>query len=206
MVLKIGVLASTKASDLQALIDAIERKEIDAEISLLISNKENAYCLERAKKHGIETIHINPKKYGSMEEFDREVVRKLDEKGVELILLIGYNKFISPYFVNHFKNRIMNIHPSLLPAFTGWDKNVHKEVIDSGVKVTGATLHFVDEGQDSGPIIMQKAVYVDENETPESLKERIQEVEQEIIVKAVKLFNEGRIKVEGNKVRIINSC
>ncbi|MEK6946160.1 MAG: phosphoribosylglycinamide formyltransferase [Nanoarchaeota archaeon] len=206
--LKIGVLASTRATDLQAVIDAINSKKLNAEISVLISNKKDAYALERAKKQDINAFFIDIKKYSYMskekqrESFDKEVSNILEDNKVGLILLIGYLKFLSPWFVNKYRNRIMNIHPSLLPKYPGMDREVHAEVLRNGEKITGATLHFVDEGTDTGPIIMQKEVKIEENETVDSLKEKVQKAEQEIIVQAVDLFERGKIKVEKNKVII----
>ena len=145
-----------------------------------------------------------PSKGRDREDFDREVAGLLEENGVELVLLIGYMRFLSKWFVDKYENRIMNIHPSLLPAFAGgMDLDVHQVILDHAVKVTGATLHFVDEGADTGPIILQKAVPVEENETKETLKPKVQKAEQEIILKAIQLFKDGKLKVEGRKVRIL---
>jgi len=199
-VVNIGVLASTKATDMQAIIDAINAGKLDARISVVISNKKDAYALERAKKHNIRAIFLDPtgKEKG---EYDKEIGRVLQNEKVELVLLIGYMKIISPWLVKKWKNRIMNIHPSLLPAFAGgMDKDVHKEVLNAKVKVTGATLHFVTEDVDSGPIILQKEVRIEENETVGTLKEKVQKAEQEIILKAIRLYSEGKIRVEGSKV------
>ena len=202
MILNIGVLASTKATDLQAVIDAIQAKQLNSKISVVVSNKGDAYALERAKKHNIEAVFINSKDK-EREDFDREVSDVLEKYDVDLILAIGYMRILSGWFVNKWKNKIMNIHPSLLPAFAGgMDKDVHTEVLKAGVKETGCTLHFVTEEVDSGPIIMQKKVDVAENETIESLKAKVQKAEQEVIVKALKLYDEGKMKVEGNKVVI----
>jgi phosphoribosylglycinamide formyltransferase-1 len=204
MIMNIGVLASTKASDLQAVIDATEAKELNIKISVVISNKEDAYALERARKHNIEAVFINSKGK-EREDFDREVSKELEKHDVDLILAIGYMRILSSWFVNKYKNKIMNIHPSLLPAFAGgMDKDVHAEVLKAGVKETGCTLHFVDESVDSGPIILQKKVNVEKNETIESLKAKVQKAEQEVIVKALKLYDEGRIKVNGGKVTILD--
>jgi|TARA_B100001964_G_scaffold154285_1_gene169654 phosphoribosylglycinamide formyltransferase-1 len=202
MILNIGVLASTKATDLQAVIDAIQAKQLNSKISVVVSNKKDAYALERAKKHNIEAVFINSKDK-EREDFDREVNDVLEKYDVDLILAIGYMRILSGWFVNKWKNKIMNIHPSLLPAFAGgMDKDVHTEVLKAGVKETGCTLHFVTEEVDSGPIIMQKKVDVAENETIESLKAKVQKAEQEVIVKALKLYDEGKMKVEGSKVVI----
>ena len=200
--MNIGVLASTKGTDLQAVIDAIEAKQLNVKISVVISNKEDTYILERAKKHNIEAVFIDSKGK-EREEFDREVNSTLERYNVDLILLIGYMRILSPWFVNKWKNKIMNIHPSLLPAFAGgMDKEVHAKVLKSGVKETGCTLHFVAEAVDAGPIIMQKKVEIDKNETVDSLKEKVQKAEQEVIVKALKLYEAGKVKIEGGKVKI----
>ena len=186
----IGVLASTKATDMQAIIDAINAGKLDARISVVISNKKDAYALERAKKHNIRAIFLDPtgKEKG---EYDKEIGRVLQNEKVELVLLIGYMKIISPWLVKKWKNRIMNIHPSLLPAFAGgMDKDVHKEVLNAKVKVE----------EIAGPIILQKEVRIEENETVGTLKEKVQKAEQEIILKAIRLYSEGKIRVEGSKV------
>ncbi|MFH0956886.1 MAG: phosphoribosylglycinamide formyltransferase [Candidatus Aenigmatarchaeota archaeon] len=202
--LRIGVLGSTSGTDLQAVIDDIEAGRLSAEVSVVISNKPDAFILERAQKHGIKAVCI-PSKGRNREEFDREVAKNLDGHGVQLVLLIGYMRFLSKWFVERYKDRIMNVHPSLLPAFAGgMDMDVHQAVLGHGVKVTGATLHFVDEGADTGPIIAQKAVAVAEGETRESLKAKVQAAEQEMILRAVMLFAKGKLKVEGRKVRILD--
>ncbi|UCD02985.1 MAG: phosphoribosylglycinamide formyltransferase [Candidatus Aenigmatarchaeota archaeon] len=201
--LKIGVLGSTAGTDMQAVIDEIEKGALDAEISVVICNKPDAFILERAKKHGLKAVCI-PSKSREREDFDREVASILEENGVQLILLIGYMRFLSKWFVDRYENRIMNIHPSLLPAFAGgMDLDVHQAILDHGAKVTGATLHFVDEGADTGPIILQKAVDIAGDETKETLKPKVQKAEQEIILRAIRLFADGKLKVEGRKVKIL---
>ena len=201
--LRIGILASTKGTDMQAIIDAIISKKLNAAISVVISNKKDSIALERAKNNNIKAVFIDSKGE-EREQYDKEVAKVLDENKVDLTLLIGYMRILSPWFVRRYKNRIMNIHPSLLPAFAGgMDKDVHQEVLNSKAKVTGCTLHFVDESIDAGPIIMQKEARIEKNETVDSLKEKVQKAEQEIIVKAVDLFEKGKIKVKGKKV-IIN--
>lgn len=199
----LGILASTRGTDLQAVIDTIKAKQLDAKIACVISNKQDAFALERARKHKIEAIFLDPKKFESMEKYDNEIVRLLNERKVQLVLLIGYNKFLSEPFLKAFKNRAMNIHPSILPAFKGWDRNVHQEVLDAGCKVSGCSLFFVTALPDAGPIVAQKAVAVAENETVDSLKEKVQKAEQEIILKGIKLFADGKLKVEGNKVKVL---
>jgi len=216
--LHIGILASTKGTDMQAVIDAINSKKLNAVISVVISDKKDAYALERAKKHNIDAVFVDSKgkqflieaksadikdKETLREHFDKYISKILNEHHVDLILLIGYMRFLSPWFVNRYKNRIMNIHPSLLPKYArGMDIDVHAEVLRNKEKTTGATLHFVDESVDAGPIIMQKEVPIDENETVDSLKAKVQKAEQEIIVKAIDLYNRGKINVKGGKVII----
>lgn len=200
--LKIGILASTRGTDMEAILEAIRNKKLNAEIVCVISNKKNAYALERAKRNSIEAIFIDPKGKDAV-EYDMEVAAELERRNVDLVLLIGYNRVLSPQFVNKFRNRIINIHPSLLPAFPGWDLNVHRAVLESGVKFTGCTLHFVDERMDAGPIIIQKVVEVREDDNVETLKKRVQEAEGEALVEGLRLLQEGRIVVEGGKVRIL---
>ena len=197
--LRIGVLASTRGTDMQAIIDEIEKGKLNAELVCVVSDRRDAYALKRARKHGIEAIYLNPKGL-SKEEYDRRLIQILDERDVDLVLLIGYKRFLTKLFIDRFRNRIMNIHPSLLPAFPGWDLDVHKSVLDYGVKITGCTLHFVDENIDAGPIILQKAVPVYDDDTPESLKERVQKAEQEIILEGIRLFMKGKLRVVGRKV------
>ena len=202
-ILNISILASTNATDMQAVIDAIGKKQLNVKISVVISNKKDAYALERAKNHNIKAVFIDSKNK-EREQFDREVSKELDKNNADLILLIGYMRILSPWFVNKHKNKIINIHPSLLPAFAGgMDKDVHAEVLKSKAKVTGCTLHFVDESVDHGAIIMQKEVKIDKGETVDSLKEKVQKAEQEVIVKALGLLEKGKIKIAGNKVRIV---
>ena len=198
--LVLAVMASTRGTDLQTVIDAIEAKELDARIACVLSNKEEAFALERARKHGIETIFLDPKGFDSSEAFDSKVVEIFKEKGVELILLIGYNKILTSTFLESFENKVMNIHPSLLPAFKGWYKTIYKQVLEANVKQTGCTLFFVDKDPDAGPIILQKTVPVLEEDTVDSLKEKVQVVEQQAILEGVKLFQEGKLVVEGKKV------
>ncbi|MFH0868282.1 MAG: phosphoribosylglycinamide formyltransferase [Candidatus Woesearchaeota archaeon] len=202
--INIGVLASTKATDMQAIIDAIESKKLDAKISVLISNKKDAYCLERAKNNGIKSVFIDSKGK-EREDFDKEVSKILEENKVQLILLIGYMRYLSKWFVDKYKNKIMNIHPSLLPAFAGgMDLNVHEEILKHGCKVTGCTLHFVDEGQDTGPIIAQKAIPIEEKDNADTLKEKVQKLEGECIIEGIKKFADKKLKVEGRIVRVLD--
>ena len=187
---------------MQAIIDAIEQDKLNAHISVVISNKKNCYALERARKHNMKAVFISAKDK-DREDFDKEVAAILDENNIDLILLIGYMKIISAWFCEKYKFKIMNIHPSLLPKYaSGMDLDVHAEVLKNKEKITGCTLHFVTENVDEGPIILQKEVPIEEDDTKETLKPKVQKAEQEVILKAIKLFDEGKIKVEDNKVII----
>ena len=193
--LKVGVLVSGGGTNLQAILDAVDSGEItNAEVSLVISNNPNAYALERAKKHGIEGICISPKSFESREEFHKALLGKLKESGVDLVVLAGCLVAIPPMIVEAFPNRIINIHPSLIPSFCGvgyYGLRVHEAALKRGVKVTGATVHFVDEGTDTGPIILQKAVNVEPGDTPEVLQRRVMEqAEWEILPQATAMLCE----------------
>lgn len=202
--IKLGILASTKGTDMQAVIDAIEAKELDADISVVISDKEDAYALQRARKHNLKAIYLDPRGK-TREDYDKQLDKLLVENGVELVLLIGYMKIISSWFVQKWLNKVMNIHPSLLPAYAGgMDLNVHEEVLKRGCKVSGPSLIFIDEGADTGPIILQKVVKVENDETADTLKEKVQKAEMEIILEGIKLFAENKLKVEGKRVRILD--
>jgi phosphoribosylglycinamide formyltransferase 1 len=202
-ILNIGILGSTKGTDLQAIIDAIDSKQLNAKISVVISNKQDAYILERARNHNINSAYIDAKGKGR-ENFDQEVSKILDENDVELVLAIGYMKIFSGWFVKKWRNKIINVHPSLLPKFAGgMDIDVHEKVLKSGVKETGCTLHFVTEEVDAGPIIIQKKVILGEDETVETIKSKVQKAEQEIILKALNLFSKGKIKIENDQVKIL---
>ncbi len=198
---KIGVLASGRGTNLQSIIDSVENKEIEnAEVSVVISDNKDALALKRAKKHEIPAIFIDPTTFRTKEEFDEEIVRVLKEYNCDLVLLAGYMRILSPKVVNAFKWKIMNIHPALLPSFPG--VNAQKQALEYGVKVSGCTVHFVDEGVDTGPIILQKAVTVEVNDTPNLLADRILKEENRLYPLAVKLFLEGRLEIEGRKVKI----
>ncbi|MBU0614465.1 MAG: phosphoribosylglycinamide formyltransferase [Nanoarchaeota archaeon] len=201
--LKIAVLGSTRGTDLQAIIDAIETGKLtDVEISVVISNKEEAYILERASQHDIPAMFISGKDK-TREEFDQEVMKILDDKGVGLVLLIGYMRFISKPFVDKWKNKVMNVHPSLLPKYAGgMDKGVHETVLIAGEKETGCTIHFVDEGADTGPIIIQKVCQIELDETVDTLKAKVQKLEGEAFIEAIGLFRDGKIEVKEDKVVI----
>jgi len=199
--IKLGVLASGSGTNLQAIIDACESGEVSAEVVLVVSNVPDAYALERARKHNIKTVFIDMKNFKSRQDYDKELVSILKENQVDLVVLAGYMLLVGSEFVRSFKGRIMNIHPALLPSFPG--THGVKDALDYGVKVSGVTVHFVDEGLDTGPIILQEAVAVMENDTVESLHGRIHQAEYRIYPAAIKLFAEGRLKIEGRKVRIL---
>ncbi|HZX19788.1 MAG TPA: phosphoribosylglycinamide formyltransferase [archaeon] len=198
--LKIAVLGSTRGTDLQAIIDAIKAKKLEAEIVLVASDNSKAFILERAKKHGIETLIVNYKEFSKREDAEKKIAAKLKEKKVDLILLIGFMKIITPYFVKEFKHRIWNMHPSLLPKYAGgMNLDVHSEVLKNKEKETGCTLHEVTEKVDAGKIIMQKKISITKNETAESLKEKVQKLEQECFLEAIKMVTQGKIIIEGLK-------
>ena len=198
--INIGVLASGNGTNLQAIFDAIETGQIEGRICIVISDKSDAYALKRARNYNIDTAYINLKGFKNREEYDKEIVSALNEKEIDLVVLAGYMKILTPYFINAFKNKIMNIHPALLPSFSGL--HVQKKALDHGVKVSGCTVHFVDEGLDSGPIIIQRAVEVKEDDTEETLAERILKEEHQIYPRAIQLFAQGRLSINGRKVFI----
>ncbi|SHH71550.1 formyltetrahydrofolate-dependent phosphoribosylglycinamide formyltransferase [Caloranaerobacter azorensis DSM 13643] len=201
----IGVLISGGGTNLQALIDSIDKGYINGKIKVVISNRKDAYGLVRARKNLIEALYINRKEFNSDIEFDLKILDELEKRQVELVVLAGYLKVLSKEFVNRYKNRIINIHPSLIPSFCGkgyYGEKVHRAVLDYGVKITGATVHFVDEGADTGPIILQEAVFVDNNDTVDTLREKVLEIEHKLLPMAVKLFCENKLEVIGRKVII----
>ena len=197
--LKIAVCVSGGGTNLQAIIDAIESGTItNTKISVVISNNKNAYALERAKKHGIEAVCVSPKDYESRTLFNTALLATVDAYDVDLVVLAGFLVVIPPEMIARYRNRIINIHPSLIPAFCGtgyYGLKVHEGALERGVKVTGATVHFVDEGTDTGPIILQKAVDVLEGDTPEILQKRVMEqAEWVILPKAIDLIANGKVK------------
>ncbi|MFI5305026.1 MAG: phosphoribosylglycinamide formyltransferase [Nitrospiria bacterium] len=196
--LRIGVLVSGVGSNLSAIIDAIDQKVIQVEIRIVISNKKGAQALERAKKRGLKSIYLDPSQYPNSAEYEIEIVRLFRESKVEWIVLAGYLKIVSAELLSAFSNRILNIHPSLLPAFTGL--HAQQQALDYGVKVTGCTVHLVDSGIDTGPIIAQAAVPVFDNDTVETLSERILKKEHQIYPMILKWISEKRLRIEGRKV------
>lgn len=202
----IGVLISGGGTNLQSLIDGIKSNKINGQIKAVISSKKNVYGLERAKNNDIEGFYVDSRKFNDNIDFNREILKIFKEKNVELIVLAGYLKILSKELVKEYKDKIINIHPSLIPSFCGkgfYGQRVHQAVLDYGVKITGATVHFADEGTDTGSIILQEAVKVYENDTVETLQKRVLQLEHEILCKAVELYCAGRLEVEGRKVKIL---
>ncbi len=194
-------MVSGSGTNLQAIIDSIERKELDAEIAIVISNIKDAYALERAKKYNIPAVVINHKDFPNREAFEKALIEELDKRKVDLICLAGFMRVLTPFFVNHFPNRIMNIHPALLPAFKGlYGHHVHEAVLKSGAKFSGCSVHFVTEDVDGGPIIVQRMVPVTDDDTPDTLAARVLIEEHKAFSEAIKLFTEDRLKVEGKRV------
>jgi phosphoribosylglycinamide formyltransferase-1 len=199
--LRIAVLASGRGSNLQAIIDAIESGKIKGvKIEVVISDNPKAYALIRAKKHNLEALCIPPKGFSTREDYDREIIKELKKRKVKLVVLAGFMRLLSPYFVREYRNRIMNIHPALLPAFPGL--HAQRKALEYGVKIAGCTVHFVDEGCDTGPVILQEAVPVKDDDTEETLSNRILAKEHQIYPKAISLFAEGRIELIGRRTRI----
>jgi phosphoribosylglycinamide formyltransferase-1 len=198
--INIGVLASGRGTNLQAIIEAIKEGKIEGRISIVISDNRDAFALKRAKQNNIETEYINFKSFKNREDYDKKIIKTLEEKKIDLVVLAGYMRIISPYFIRMYKNRIINIHPALLPSFPGL--HAQRQAVEHGVKVSGCTVHFVDEGVDSGPIILQKAVQVSADDTEESLAEKILKEEHQIYPRAIQLFSQGRLVIKGRKVFI----
>lgn len=196
----IGVLVSGRGTNLQAIIEAIEEGKIEGKIKIVISDNLDAYALKRAEQHNIETQYINHKEFKNREDYDKKIVETLENKEVGLVVLAGYMRILSSYFIKAYKNKIINIHPALLPSFPGL--RAQKQAVEYGVKISGCTVHFVDEGMDSGPIILQSAVEVSEDDTEESLAERILKEEHQIYSQAIQLFSQGRLIIKGRKVFI----
>ena len=202
---RVGVLVSGGGTNLQAIIDNIKSGYIkNGEIATVVSSKEGAFALERAEKAGIQGRVIARKSFSSADEYEEEMIRHFKACGVELIVLAGFMTILGGKFIKAFENRIINVHPALIPSFCGdgfYGLKVHEAALEKGVKVTGATVHFVTEETDAGPIILQKAVYVEDDDTPEVLQKRVMEqAEWKILPEAVKLFTEGKLDVRDNKV------
>jgi phosphoribosylglycinamide formyltransferase 1 len=198
--LRLGILASGRGSNFQSIIDAINSKRLKAEIAILITDNPSAFAIERARKHGIEYIIMSPGGYYSKDDFFLKIAEELKSRNVGLVVLAGFMRIVRKPLLDSFPNMIMNIHPALLPSFPGL--HGQKQALDHGVKISGCTVHFVDKGMDTGPIIIQAAVPVLQNDTEETLSERILKLEHQIYPEAIRLFSEGRIRIEGKGVVI----
>jgi phosphoribosylglycinamide formyltransferase-1 len=201
--LRIGVLASGRGSNLQAIIDAIERRDLDVELAVVISDVADARALEIARRAGVDAVYIDPekKKARMTQAAEQKIIDELKSRDVGLIALAGFMRILSPNFVSTFRLRILNIHPSLLPSFPGL--KVQQKALEYGVKFSGCTVHFVDEGVDTGPIIIQAAVPILDDDTEKSLSARILKEEHRIYPEAIRLFAEGRLVVEGRRVKLL---
>ena len=197
----IGVLCSGRGTNLQSIIAAVESGQIPAPIGVVLTDKPDVMALERAEKAGIPNFCVNRKECSDKQEFEEKLVEKLREHSVTLVVLAGFMRILSPYFVRAFKGRILNIHPALLPSFPG--AHAHRDVLEYGVKVSGVTVHFVDEGMDSGPIILQAAVPVEDDDTEDTLAARVLVEEHKIYPRAIELYLKNKLKVEGRMVRIL---
>lgn len=198
--LNIAVLASGRGSNFQAIIDAIESGMLKATIKLLIVDKPAAFAIERAKKHSIEYLYVNPKDFPTGDDFFKYIADELKKRDVELVVLAGFMRIVRKPLLDAFPNRIMNIHPAILPSFRGL--HGQRQAIEYGAKISGCSVHFVDEGVDTGPIIIQAAISVSPDDNEESLSARILRLEHKILPEAIRLFSEGRISVEGRVVKI----
>lgn len=204
--LRLVALVSGSGRNLQSIIDAIDRGELEAEIAGVISSRRQAYAVERAKNHGLPVEVVHRKGFASVGEFLAALDEAINRFAPDLIVLCGFLSFLSEATVARYRHRIMNIHPSLLPAFGGknyYGANVHEKVLEYGAKVTGCTVMFVDEGEDTGPIILQSAVPVLEDDTVESLQDRVLQEEYKLYPEAIRLFAAGRLRVEGRRVRLL---
>ena len=204
--LNIAVFISGGGTNLQAIINAVKENKINGKIKLVFSNRKNAYGLIRAQNESIDTFYLNRKKFFSSDEYDERILEELEIKNIDLIVLAGYLNILSSKLVSKYSNRIINIHPSLIPSFCGdgfYGENVHKAVIKSGVKFTGATTHFVDENVDTGAIILQDVVPVLINDDFETVAKRVLEIEHEILVKTVKAFCDNKIVFKDNRAFIV---
>jgi len=200
MTLQLGVLVSGNGTNLQAILDAIEGGQLDAEVRLVVSDQPQAFALKRAEKHRIPTAVVVRKDFTDRPSFEKKILDLLKDQGVRCVVLAGFMRLLSPQFIGAYPQRIVNIHPALLPAFPGLE--AIRQAFDYGSPVTGVTVHFVDEGCDTGPIIAQRAIEVDPKDTLESLSERIHRVEHELYPQVLQWISEGRVKVEGRKVVI----
>ena len=200
--MKFAVFVSGNGTNLQAIIDAVKSGEIKADLALVFSDRRSAYALQRATAAGIKTLCLVRKDYATPQSFERDIVISLKEEGVDFIVLAGYMKVLSSFFIKTYPNAILNVHPSLLPAFKG--ARGIKDTFTYGTKVAGVTIHFVDDMMDHGPIILQQAFRVDKKETLKSLEARVHKVEHQVFPKAIALFVDGRLKITGRKVQVLD--
>ena len=198
--INIGVLVSGRGTNLQAIIDATKEGKVEGKITIVISDNQDAYALKRARENNLETRYIDFKSFKTREDYDKKIEEYLREKDVDLVVLAGYMKILSPYFIKVFQNRIINIHPALLPSFPGL--HAQRQAIEYGVKISGCTVHFVDKEIDAGPIILQKAVEVSDMDNEKSLEEKILQEEHQILIQAIQLFAQGRLIIKGRRVLI----
>ena len=198
--MRIAVFASGRGTNLAAIIRAKNKGAINAELALVISDNRKALALKKAQRAGIKAVFIDPERFSVKSDFEAEIIKALEIEAIDLIVLAGFMRILSPEFVSRFKNKIINIHPAILPSFKG--AHAINDAFEYGIKVTGVTVHFVDEQMDHGPIILQRCVSVDEKDTLETLEAKIHKVEHKIYPEAIQLFVEGRLRIEGRKVHI----
>lgn len=198
--MNIAVFCSGRGTNFQAIVDNVKKGKIKAKIRLMVCDKPDAYALERAKKERIKSVLIERKNFKTKDEFEAEIIKNLEKEKIDLICLAGFMRMLSPNFVKRYRNRILNIHPALLPSFKG-TRGI-EDAFNYGVKVAGVTVHFVDEKMDHGPIILQREVKITESDTLESLQEKIHKTEHRLYPEAIRLFTEKRLKIEGRKVKI----
>ncbi len=198
----LGVLCSGRGTNLESIIKAVKDGGINAEIAVVVADKKDAFALKRAENAGIKAVCVDYKSFSQREDFENAIMEELKKCGVTLIILAGFMRILGKNFVREYSGRMMNIHPALLPSFVG--AHAHRDALSYGVKVSGCTVHFVDEGMDTGPIIVQSAVPVKDDDTEETLAARILEEEHKIYPKAIKLYCDGRLKIDGRKVEILD--
>jgi phosphoribosylglycinamide formyltransferase-1 len=198
--IRLAVMASGRGSNLSAILEASSKKSINADVIIVISDKETAYALQIAEKNGIKTFFADPKQYKTRQEHETQISKFIKDNNIDLIVLAGYMRVLTDYFVSQFKGKLINIHPSLLPSFKGG--HAQKDAVEYGAKISGCTVHFVDEGVDSGPIITQTSVPILDDDTPETLSARIIKEEHKALPAVIQLFAENRLKIEGRKVKI----
>jgi len=200
--MRFAVFASGFGSNLQAIIEAVKAGEITAELALVVSDKRRAFAFKRAEAAGIRTLVFRPKDYTNKQSVDRDICIHLKQEKIDFIVLAGYMRMLTPFFVNKYPKKILNIHPSLLPSFKGL--HAIKDAFTYGAKVTGVTVHIVNEKMDNGPIILQEAIKIAEKDTLETLEEKIHKIEHRLYPKAIQMFVEGRLKTRGRKVEVLD--